>query len=168
MMMCHTPANVDDIYASLKQKGMFVATQRTDGISTSDIVARIVRDYDVYARRNLAKGYSAKELNLSYLKEKKFKFKNKIDKLKDTSKKVIDAIGECKDDILNKWEDTSREVVENFLLLFEPRRLRDMWNGSKEKIMKALTPPGSPTPSTSSWSEEVAPSELSAKRRRIH
>lgn len=146
--------DVDDIYAPLKQKGMFVTTQRTEGVSTSDIVARVVRDYDMYARRNLAKGYSAKELNLSYLKEKKLKFKNKMDELKDKSKKVIDTIGECKDEILTKWEEKSREVVDSFLLMFEPRRLRDMWNDSKDKIMKAITPPSSPTPSVSSSSED--------------
>lgn len=136
----------NDIYAPWKAKGMFVATERTEGVSTSDIVARIVRDYDIYVRRNLARGYSAKDLNISYLSEKKIRLQNKMHELKDKGRRVMDTIGERKDDMIAKWEEKSREFIENFLLLFGRERLSNIWNESKGRILNALSPPTSPYP----------------------
>ncbi|EDW50064.1 choline-phosphate cytidylyltransferase A [Drosophila sechellia] len=132
---------VNDIYAPLKAKGMFVATERTEGVSTSDIVARIVKDYDVYVRRNLARGYSAKELNVSFLSEKKFRLQNKMDELKTRGKRELTKV---KVDIITKWEEKSREFIDAFLLLFGRERLNTFWNESKGRIIQALSPPGSP------------------------
>ncbi|XP_065162961.1 choline-phosphate cytidylyltransferase B-like isoform X3 [Atheta coriaria] len=133
----------NDVYAKWKSKGMFVATERTEGVSTSDIVARIVRDYDMYVRRNLARGYTAKELNISYLTEKKIKVQNKMNEFKTRSKKVSQ-------DIFRNWEDKSREFIDNFLLLFGKERLTHLWNESKGKVLQALSPPSSPSSSSSS------------------
>lgn len=116
------------------------------GVSTSDIVARIVKDYDLYVRRNLARGYTAKDLNVSFLKEKKFRFQNKMDELKDKGKRVM---SEVKGNIITKWEEQSRDFIETFLLLFGRERLTNIWDKSKGRLLQALSPPGSPSGSPS-------------------
>ncbi|XP_075163805.1 choline-phosphate cytidylyltransferase A-like [Haematobia irritans] len=138
----YTGEGTDDIYGWLKAKGMFVATERTEGVSTSDIVARIVKDYDLYVRRNLARGYSAKDLNVSFLSEKKFRLQNKMDELKDRGRRELTKV---KGDIITKWEEKSREFIDAFLLLFGRDRLNHLWNESKGKLIQALSPPGSPS-----------------------
>ncbi|XP_065162960.1 choline-phosphate cytidylyltransferase B-like isoform X2 [Atheta coriaria] len=152
--------DVEDIYAPLKARGMFVATQRTEGVSTSDLVARIVRDYDVYARRNLARGYSAKELNISFLKEKKLRFKNRMEQLSRN-------IGERKDEVFNKWEEKSHEYIDKFLMLFgrNRNRLSRYIEASKQRVLKAITPPG--TPACTSSEDSSSDDEPLRKHRRL-
>jgi len=135
----YTTGSGVDVYAHLKAKGMFVATQRTEGVSTSDVVARIVRDYDIYIKRNLARGYTRKELNVSFLRGQRLKFSNKMDEAKS-------FITEKKDEYIQKWEDTSKDVIGTFLGLFGHRdwNFEHFWNNSKRRITQALSPTGSP------------------------
>lgn len=54
-----------DIYKPLKDAGRFVATQRTTGVSTSDIITRVVKHYDTYICRQLKRGVAHKDLNIT-------------------------------------------------------------------------------------------------------
>ena len=98
-------------------------------------MARIVKDYDLYVRRNLERGYTAKELNVSFLNEKKFRLQNKIDEMKHKGKKVIDDV---KGDFIQKWEEKSNEFIRTFLMLFGRDNLSQIWDKSKGRIKDAL------------------------------
>ena len=45
---------------------MFIPTKRTEGISSSDLIVRILKDYDEYVWRNLQKKYTNEQLGISY------------------------------------------------------------------------------------------------------
>jgi len=55
-------------FLQVKAIGKFKETNRTEGISTSDIIMRILKDYNQYIMRNLTRGYSRKDLGVSYVK----------------------------------------------------------------------------------------------------
>ncbi|CAG2100989.1 unnamed protein product [Medioppia subpectinata] len=144
----YTSSDTDDVYTFIKEKGMFYTTERTEGISTSDLVSRIVRDYDVYVRRNLARGYSAKELNVSFLNEKKFILQNKLDSFKDKGKTFVENLGEKRHEFIQKWEDKSREFINNFLELFgREGRINNFLSQSTGALKRALSPEPSPSSS---------------------
>jgi choline-phosphate cytidylyltransferase len=52
----------------VKKMGKFRATQRTEGVSTSDIILRIISNYNDYVLRQLSRGYTRKDLGLSFVR----------------------------------------------------------------------------------------------------
>ncbi|KAF2351215.1 Cytidyltransferase-like domain [Trinorchestia longiramus] len=141
----YTTGSSTDVYAHIKARGMFVTTERTEGVSTSDVVSRIVKDYDVYVRRNLARGYSAKELNVGFINEKRYRLQNKMDDLKKKGKDFLYAELERRSEVLSKWEEKSRDFIDAFLMMFgREGRFTQYLVEKKDSVMQAISPPSSP------------------------
>lgn len=64
----------DDIYKFVKDKNMFIATKRGP-VSTTDMIVKIVANYDLYLMRNLKRGITSQELNIGFMKEQELRFK---------------------------------------------------------------------------------------------
>ncbi|GFY97868.1 phosphorylcholine cytidylyltransferase [Actinidia rufa] len=81
-----------DVYEFVKAVGKFKETKRTDGISTSDIIMRIVKDYNQYVMRNLDRGYTRKDLGVSYVKEKRLRVNMRLKKLQEKVKEQQEKV----------------------------------------------------------------------------
>lgn len=99
----------DDVYKFVKNQGKFIATQRTQGIATSGIITRIVHDYDIYVRRNLERGVSAKELNISIFKLGEYRMQKSV---RELGGKLQSRLEEEEQNIRRNWESTKDEVNE--------------------------------------------------------
>lgn len=98
----------DDIYKPLKEKGMFLVTQRTEGVSTTGIITKIVRDYEQYISRQLKRGTSRQELNVSWLK------KNQLD--------IKRHVTELRQNIQQNWTTTGQELSKELRQFWQPSR----------------------------------------------
>jgi choline-phosphate cytidylyltransferase len=90
-------ADGNDVYAFAKSQGRFTTINRTEGISTSDLILRIIRDYDAYLLRNLKRGYSHDDLNIGVVHERKVliadKLRSSFGELKDNVKGFLQRFG---------------------------------------------------------------------------
>ncbi|OAA50720.1 cholinephosphate cytidylyltransferase [Cordyceps fumosorosea ARSEF 2679] len=106
----------DDIYQPIKEAGKFLVTQRTEGVSTTGLITRIVRDYEKYISRQFKRGTSRQELNVSWLK------KNELD--------IKRHVQELRDNITNNWTSTGQELS---------RELRQFWPTSRPQSPARFT-----------------------------
>ncbi|XP_055807397.1 choline-phosphate cytidylyltransferase 1-like isoform X2 [Solanum dulcamara] len=82
------------LFHKVKSIGKFLETKWTDGISTSDLIMRIVKDYNEYVMHNLDRGYSRTDLGLSYVKEKRLRVNRGLKKLHERVKKQQEKVEE--------------------------------------------------------------------------
>ncbi|KAF3809405.1 putative choline-phosphate cytidylyltransferase [Colletotrichum gloeosporioides] len=98
----------DDIYRPIKEAGKFLVTQRTEGVSTTGIITKIVRDYEKYIARQFKRGTPRQELNVSWLKKNELDLKRHVQELRDN--------------IRTNWSTTGQELS---------RELRQYWPASR-------------------------------------
>ena len=122
----YTSADSDDVYQFVKEQGRFIATKRTEGVSTSELITRIVRDYDLYVKRNIQRGVSAKDLNVSFFKANEIKIKHRVGVItQKIADKVVNEYTEVKNELPDNWknyittiEENSSELIRGFIGLF--------------------------------------------------
>jgi choline-phosphate cytidylyltransferase len=111
-------AEGDDIYQPIKAEGKFLVTQRTEGVSTTGIITRIVRDYEKYIARQFKRGTSRQELNVSWLKKNELDLKRHVQDLREN--------------ITNNWTTTGQELS---------KELRGFWPASRPQSPARLSLP---------------------------
>lgn len=117
-----TSGAANDVYEFVKAVGRFKETQRTEGISTSDIIMRIVKDYNQYVLRNLDRGYSRKDLGVSYVKEKRLRVNRRLKTLQEKvreQQEKIQTVAKNAGMHRNEWVENADRMVAGFLEMFE-------------------------------------------------
>ncbi|CAN6283767.1 unnamed protein product [Urochloa humidicola] len=135
-----TSGAANDVYDFVKKIGKFKETKRTDGVSTSDLIMRILKDYNQYVMRNLARGYSRKDLGVSYVKEKQLQVNMKINKLRETVKahqEKLQTVAKTAGLNHDEWLANADRWVAGFLEKFE-QHCHNMETAIKDRIQERL------------------------------
>ncbi|CAG9471983.1 unnamed protein product [Plasmodium vivax] len=128
----------NDVYAWLKRAGKFKATQRTEGVSTTDLIVRILKNYEDYIERSLQRGIHPNELNIGVTKAQSIKMKKNLirwgEKVTDELTKVtltdkplgtdfdqgIDIIRDKVHGLFKLWRQHSKKLLKDFAKSFDP------------------------------------------------
>lgn len=130
----------NDVYEFVKAIGRFKETKRTEGISTSDIIMRIVKDYNQYVMRNLDRGYSRKDLGVSYVKEKRLRVNMRLKKLHEKVREQqerIQTVAKTAGMHRNEWVENADRWVAGFLEMFE-EGCHKMGTAIKDRIQESI------------------------------
>ncbi|PFH33562.1 cholinephosphate cytidylyltransferase [Besnoitia besnoiti] len=127
-----SPPVDDDIYGWLKEAGKFKATKRTAGVSTTDLIVRILQNYEDYVDRSLQRGVTPKDMNIGFTTANAIKMK-----------KNMQRWGEKVSDELTKVTLTDRPLGVNFDQSVEKLRnsihqTYDTWRAHSHKFLKGF------------------------------
>lgn len=105
--MPYAHIGTNDVYELVKSRGMFIPTKRARRISTTGLITRIIRDYELFLRRQVLRGISYKDLNISILKREQIRLHNSL---------ILDV--KCMKEefrlALCYWENLSKTMVQKF------------------------------------------------------
>ncbi|CAL0308451.1 unnamed protein product [Lupinus luteus] len=135
-----TSGAANDVYEFVKSIGKFKETKRTEGISTSDLIMRIVKDYNQYVLRNLDRGYSRKDLGVSYVKEKRLRVNRRLKTLQEKVKEQQEKIQIAAKNAgmhRNEWVENADRWVAGFLEMFE-EGCHKMGTAIRDRIQERL------------------------------
>lgn len=93
----------DDVYGHLKKAGKFIPTKRAKNISTTAMITRIIKDYHQYVKRQILRGISHKDLNISIFEEVQIKIQQSLGEDVEYMKEELRIA-------LNYWEDVTKKL----------------------------------------------------------
>lgn len=98
--------DLDDVYGVFKKEKRFLSTTRTENISTTDIIKKVISNYDLYLERSIKKKVPLEELNLSTSYFIKYK-------VKEITKQIENIVVDLAKDVYEK--DNSKGLIKEFL-----------------------------------------------------